>query len=132
MNNQGEIAPITAAEIAKTFGIRVYTVGVGTRGQAPYPFKDAFGRTQYQNMDVKIDEDVLTEISNMTDAKYFRATNNQKLKEIYVEIDKLEKSKIEVKEYSKKQEEYLIFALLAALFILLEVLLRNTYLRTVP
>lgn len=131
VNNQGEIDPLTAAEIAKTFGIRVYTIGVGTMGTAPYPVQTAFG-VQYQNMEVKIDEDVLTQIAQMTDGKYFRATNNQKLVEIYKEIDALEKSKIEVKQYSKKQEEYLFFALAAALLLLLEILLRNTYLRTVP
>ncbi|MFC2129056.1 VWA domain-containing protein, partial [Bacteroidota bacterium] len=96
VNNQGEIAPLTAAELAQTFGIRVYTVGVGTIGTAPYPYQTAFG-TQYQNMEVKIDEDVLKEIALLTDGKYFRATDNQKLVEIYNEIDKLEKTKIEVK-----------------------------------
>jgi Ca-activated chloride channel homolog len=131
VNNQGEIDPITAAEIAKTFGIRVYTVGVGTMGTAPYPVQTPFG-VKYQDMEVKIDEEGLAQIAQMTDGKYFRATNNKKLAEIYTEIDQLEKSKIEVKEYSKKQEEYFLFALAAALFILLEVLLRNTYLRTVP
>lgn len=131
-NNSGEIDPITAAEIARTFGIRVYTVGVGTIGTAPFKVTDPFGRSQIVDQEVKIDEETLTEIAQMTDGAYFRATNNQKLAEIYAEIDKLEKSKIEVKEYSKKQEEYLFFALAAALLILLELILRNTYLRTVP
>jgi len=132
VNNQGEVPPLTAAEIAKTFGIRVYTVGVGTMGQAPYPFTDVFGRKQYQNVDVEIDEDVLTQIAHLTDGKYFRATSNKRLEEVYVEIDKLEKSKIEVKEYSKKIEEYLLFVLFGVVLLLAELLLKNTILRNVP
>lgn len=131
VNNQGEIAPLTAAEIAKTYGIRVYTVGVGTMGQAPYPVQTPFG-TQMQNMDVKIDEEVLREIAGLTGGKYFRATDNSKLKDIYKEIDKLEKSKIEVKEYSKKEEEYFVFALIAVGAVLLEILLKHTIFRSIP
>jgi Ca-activated chloride channel family protein len=131
VNNQGEIAPLTAAQIAQTFGIRVYTVGVGTLGTAPYPFKTAFG-VQYQNIDVKIDEEVLQEIARMTEGRYFRATNNQKLKEIYQEIDQLEKSKIEVREYSRKTEEYLPWAVLAGLILLIELLLRITIFKNNP
>jgi Ca-activated chloride channel family protein len=131
VNNQGEIAPITAAEIAQTFNIRVYTVGVGTIGTAPYPFKTAFG-VQYQNIEVKIDEGVLQEIANMTDGRYFRATNNQKLKEIYQQIDELEKSKIEVREFSRKTEEYLLWALIAGLFLLFEAVLRVTFFKNNP
>ena len=130
-NNAGEIDPITAAEIASTFGIRVYTVGVGSYGMAPYPFQTPFG-IQYQQVEVKIDEETLKKISEITKGKYFRATNNQKLKHIYKEIDKLEKSKIEVKEFSRRQEEYLIFALFAALAVILELLLRYTLLRNIP
>jgi Ca-activated chloride channel family protein len=131
VNNRGAIAPLTAAEIAKTFGTRVYTIGVGSRGMAPYPVQTPFG-TQYQNMEVQIDEDILKEIANMTDGKYFRATNNQKLVEIYQEIDQLEKSKIDVKEFSRKNEEYLFFALIAGSLLLVEILLRNTLLRNIP
>jgi Ca-activated chloride channel family protein len=131
VNNQGEIAPITAAEIAQTFDIRVYTVGVGTIGTAPYPFKTAFG-VQYQNIEVKIDEEVLQEIANMTDGRYFRATNNQKLKEIYQQIDELEKSKIEVREFSRKTEEYLWWALIAGFFLLFEAVLRVTIFKNNP
>jgi len=130
-NNAGEIDPITAAELAKTFGIRVYTVGVGTRGLAPFPFKTAFG-IQRQMIEAEIDEDVLIKISAMTDGKYFRAIDNKSLKEIYTEIDQLEKTKIQVKEYSKKQEEYLPYALLTLLLLFLEILLRNTILRHNP
>ncbi|MCD6347854.1 MAG: VWA domain-containing protein [Bacteroidales bacterium] len=131
VNNQGEIAPLTAAEIAKTFGIRVYTVGVGTRGNAPYPVKTAFG-IQYQNVPVKIDEDVLREIASMTDGQYFRATNNSKLKEIYREIDQLEKSKIEVREISHKTEEYFWLGMIAALLLITEMLLGLTIFRSNP
>ena len=130
-NNMGEIAPITAANLANTFGIRVYTIGVGTRGMAPYPFKTAFG-TRYQNVEVNIDEDMLREIANITGGKYYRATNNQKLKEIYTEIDQLEKSKIDVKKFSKKQEEYFWFAFFAGLFIIFEIFIRNAVLRNIP
>ena len=132
VNNQGEIPPLTAAEIAKTFGVRVYTIGVGSMGQAPYPVTDMFGRKRYQQMDVEIDEDVLTQIAHLTDGKYFRAVNNKRLEEVYKLIDKLEKSKIEVKEYSKKNEEYLKWIALGALLIVVEVLLRHTILRVVP
>ncbi len=130
-NNRGEIAPLTAAELAKSFGIRVYTIGIGTRGTAPYPVQTAFGISM-RNMPVKFDESVLREISNLTGGQYFRATDNHKLKAIYEEIDKLEKSKIEVRQYSTKTEEYLLFALLGALFLVLEIILRNSVLRSIP
>ncbi len=131
MNNRGEIAPVTAAEIAKTFGIRVYTVGVGSLGTAPYPFRTPFG-IQYQNVKVEIDEAVLQEIAGMTGGKYFRATNNQKLKEIYQEIDKMEKSRIDVKEINTKTEEYQRFLALALILLLLEIGLRTTLFRRNP
>jgi len=130
-NNRGEIAPSTAAEIAKTYGVRVYTVAVGTKGTAPYPFQVA-GRTVYQNIPVEIDEQTLTQIAQITGGKYFRATNNKTLKSIYQEIDEMEKTKISVQEYSKKQEEYLPFAMLALLFLFLELLLKYTLLRNIP
>ena len=130
-NNSGEIAPVTAAELARTYGIRVYTVAVGTKGMAPYPFQVA-GRTVYQNIPVEIDEQTLTQIAQITGGKYFRATNNKALKSIYEEIDQMEKTKISVQEYSKKQEEYLPFAAFALLFLFLELLLRHTILRNIP
>lgn len=130
-NNKGDISPLTAAEIAKSFGIRVYTIGVGTNGMAPYPYP--IGNTvQYVNMPVEIDEKTLTQIAGTTNGNYFRATSNSKLKEVYEEIDKLEKTKLSVKEYSKRQEEYRWFALAAFLCILLEVLLRNSILKKIP
>ena len=131
VNNTGEIAPVTAAEIAKTFGIRVYTIGVGTQGEAPYPIPTAFG-VQYQNVPVEIDEQVLKQIASTTGGQYFRATDNSSLKEIYSEIDQLEKTKISVQEFSKKQEEYKNWALLVFALLLIEVLLRNTVLRNIP
>ncbi len=131
VNNVGAIAPLTAAEIAKTFNVRVYTIGVGTIGMAPYPVQTPYG-IQYQNIPVDVDEPMLTKIANMTDGKYFRATNNDKLKAIYKEIDKLEKTKIQVTEFRKHAEEYLPFALLAGLFLLLEILLRYTILKSLP
>lgn len=130
-NNTGEIDPLTAAELAKTFGIRVYTIGVGTKGSAPYPVQTAFG-TRRQMIEVDIDEGTLKRISGMTDGKYFRATDNKSLKAVYEEIDQLEKTKIQVKEYSKKQEEYLPFAIAALALLIFEILLRNTILRHNP
>lgn len=130
-NNRGDIDPITAAEIAKTFGVRVYTIGVGTKGKAPYPFQTAYG-VQYQNVDVVIDEEPLRQIAAITGGDYYRATSNSSLKNIYNEIDKLEKTKFNVKEYSKKNEEYRLFALLALLALVVEFLLRHTLLRRIP
>lgn len=121
VNNRGEIAPATAAGIAKTYGIRVYTIGVGTQGMAPYPVQTPFG-TQYQNMPVEIDEAVLKEIAQTTGGEYFRATDNDKLVQVYGEIDKLEKSKIDVKQFTRKQEKYLIPALIAFFLIALEII----------
>jgi Ca-activated chloride channel homolog len=132
VNTGGSIPPQTAAEIAKTFGIRVYTVGVGTIGMAPYPAKNMFGQTVYQDMEVKIDEDMMRKISAMTDGKYFRATDNAKLEKVYEEIDALEKSKIDVTEFRKKKEEFLPFALAALILLGFEVLLRTTLLRVFP
>ena len=130
-NNRGDISPLTAAEIAKSFGIRVYTIGVGTNGMAPYPYPVG-GTVQYVNMPVEIDEKTLTQIAGTTEGNYFRATSNSKLKEVYEEIDKLEKTKLNVKQYSKKYEAYSIFAFVAALSLLLEMLLHTTVLKKIP
>ncbi len=131
VNNTGIIAPLTAAEIAKTFGVRVYTIGVGSHGTAPYPVKTSFG-TQYRNVEVQIDDALLTDIAKMTGGKYFRATNNKGLNDIYSEIDELEKTKINVAVFSKKHEEYHIFALLALIIFLSEIIGRYTFFRTLP
>ena len=130
-NNRGDISPLTAAEIAKQFGIRIYTIGVGTHGTAPYPMQTYAG-TQYVNVPVEIDEKTLTEIAGTTNGNYFRATSNSKLKEVYQEIDKLEKTKLNVKEFSKREEEYQVFAWIAFFCILLELLLRNSVLKKIP
>lgn len=131
VNNSGSIDPLSAAEIAKIYGIRIYTIGVGTIGVAPYPMQTPFG-VQYQNLEVKIDEEILKQVAEVSGGQYFRATSNRKLEEIYAEIDKLEKSKIDVTEFSRKHEEFLLLALLALAFIILELLLRYTVFRTTP
>ena len=130
-NNAGEITPETAAEMAKTFGIRVYTIGVGTNGTAPFPVQTAFGM-RYQQMPVKIDEDLLRKVATSTGGEYFRATNNEALAAIYAKIDTLEKTKIEKQEFSKKSEEYWRYALLALFLLCAEMFMRHTVLRTIP
>jgi Ca-activated chloride channel homolog len=131
VNNMGSIDPLSSAEIAKLYGVRIYTIGIGTTGVAPYPVQTPFG-IEVRPMEVKIDEDLLRQISKMTDGKYFRATNNTKLRQVYQEIDKLEKSKIDVTEFHKKQEEFYLFAWIALFCITLEIILRNTYFRNTP
>ncbi|HNW49823.1 MAG TPA: VWA domain-containing protein [Prolixibacteraceae bacterium] len=130
-NNRGEIPPLTAAEIAKTFGVRVYTIGVGTIGTAPYPFDTPFG-VRIQDVPVKIDEESLQSIADITGGKYFRATSNDKLKQIYKEIDALEKSKIDVKEFSKKKEEFEPYAIAALLLLITGILLKTSVFRNIP
>lgn len=131
INNTGSLDPMTAAEIAKKFGVRVYTIGVGSMGKAPYPFQTSFG-IQYQNIDVQIDEKLLQEVATTTGGKYFRATNKQKLEEIYNEINKLEKSKIDVTRFQNKKDEYFIFVLVAACLLILEIILRYTIFKKIP
>jgi len=131
-NNGGSIAPLTASEIASSFGVRVYTIGIGTKGMAMTPVAKTERGFHYEQRKVSIDEDLLKEIAANTGGKYFRATDNKTLEEIYTEIDKLEKSKIEVTEYRKKTERFLPFALLAGLLLALELLLRNTLFRSIP
>ena len=130
-NNMGDISPMTAAQIAKSLGIRVYTIGVGTNGTAPYPFVVA-GQTMYQNVPVEIDTKTLATIARKTDGEFYRATNNQKLHEVYQEIDKLEKTKMNVKQYSKRYEAFGMFLLISVFCLLLEILLRNTVLKRIP
>ena len=130
-NNCGDIAPITAAEIAKTFGVRIYTIGVGTNGIVNIPVPTPLG-IQYQQIQSQFDAKSLQNIANLTGGKYYNATDNTKLRQIYQEIDKLEKTKISVQQYSKKEEQFYIFSLLAFLFLLLEILLRNTIFRRIP
>lgn len=131
VNNSGSVDPMSAAEMAKMFGIRVYTVGIGTMGMAPYPVQTPYG-IQLQQMKVQIDEELLQKIATITGGQYFRADNNNKLKAIYKEIDQLERSKIDVQEFKKKHESYLIFALAAFLLFALETTLRYLYFKRIP
>ncbi len=132
VNNRGDVGPVTAAELAEGYGIRVYTIGVGTKGNAPIPVQDMFGRTVTRDMPVEIDEDVLQKIAVTTGGAYFRATDNNKLRAIYQQIDELEKTRLDVKHFSKKKEEYFPFLLAAMLMLLVEVGLRYTIFRTIP
>jgi len=131
-NNAGEIDPITAAQIASTFNIRVYTIGAGTRGTALYPVNDPLFGKRYVPMRVEIDEDLLKRIANITGGKYFRATDENKLREIYREIGELEKTKIEVKEFTKYKELYINYAGLALALLIFEIFISQTYLRKLP
>ena len=130
-NNRGDISPMTAAEIAKSLGIRVYTIGVGTNNVAPYPMPVA-GGVQYVNIPVEIDTKTLSEIAVATEGDFYRATNTKELRKIYKEIDQLEKSKLNVKKFSKKYEAYQPFAIVAVLSLLFEILLRITIFRRIP
>ncbi|MCB9448783.1 MAG: VWA domain-containing protein [Flavobacteriales bacterium] len=133
VNNQGSIAPATAAELAETMGIRVYTIGVGSEGVALSPTgKLPNGKYTYDYMKVDIDEAVLNQISSLTGGQYFRATDNNKLRSIYQQIDKLEKSKIQVTEFSRKGEEFLPFALIGLTLLMLDFLLRKSLLKSIP
>ncbi len=131
VNNRGSIDPLTAAGIAQTFNIRVYTIGVGTTGMAPYPVQTPFG-IQYQNIPAEIDEGLLQKIADMTGGKYFRATDNRTLKDIYNEIDRLEKTKIEVTQFRRHKEEFYTAGMFAGLFLLLELLFGQTLFRKLP
>jgi len=131
INNRGSVDPLTAAEMARLFGIRVYSVGVGSIGMAPYPIQTPYGK-RHQLVEVKIDEQLLREISHITDGKYFRATTNEKLRAIYQEIDQMEKTKIDVTEYKSRVDEFRPLALLALIFLLAEIVLRYTVFRTLP
>ncbi len=131
VNNQGEIAPITAAEITKSYGIRVYTVGIGTHGTAPFPVQTPFG-IRMQDMKVEIDEDVLTEIAEITGGKYFRATDGKGLAQVYEQIDQLEKTKFEVIETTKKKEEFVRYALWALVLLAVDMVLKSTLFRSIP
>lgn len=131
VNNMGSVDPLTAADMAEMYDIRVYTVGVGTRGLAPYPFQTPFG-IQYQNVEVQIDEELLTNIASSTGGKYFRATNQNKLKEIFKEIDRLEKTKIEVLSFEHKADEYKIWIWIALSLLALEIIFRLFVFKTIP
>ena len=129
-NNCGDIDPMTAAEIAHTFGIRVYAIGVGSKGEARIPYQTPIG-TQYTTVSGQFDENTLRQIAATTDGQYFRATDNATLKAIYQEIDQMEKTKIRVREFSKKSENFAPYLWAAAICLLLEILLRFFVLRTI-
>ena len=132
VNNRGEIAPVMAAEIAKEQGIRVYTIGVGSRGTAPTPAIDMFGNMTFVQAKVEIDEKTLQEIADATGGRYFRATDNEKLRAIYDEINRLEKSKVEVADFTTYTEEYLRWVLAALALLAAEFLIRTLILKRIP
>ncbi len=132
VNNAGKIAPLTAAEAAQALGVKVYTIGVGTQGQAPVPTVDLFGRRVYQMQPVEIDEETLQEIARRTDGKYYRADNAARFEAIYAEIDKLEKTEADVKKYAQHQELFGWFITPGLALLLLEVLLLHTIWRRLP
>ena len=130
-NNRGQISPLTAADLARSYGIRVYTIGVGTQGVAPTPVQTPFGM-KIQNVEVDIDEKTLKEIASITGGQYFRAEDNKSLSNIYKEIDEMEKYLIKVQNVTRKKELYLPFALIALSLIFIELILRRTWLRSIP
>jgi len=131
-NNAGKISPLTAAEAASSLGVKVYTIGAGTKGLAPFPVADFFGRTVYQKVKIDIDEDTLKEIAEKTKAKYFRATDTESLKKIYQEINKMEKTSIEERGYSQYRELFSLFLIPGLLLLLGEIILTNTVVRRFP
>lgn len=131
-NNTGMVAPVTASEIARQLGIKVYTIGIGTNGTAPYPMENEFGRIVYQPMPVVIDETTLRTIASNTGGKYFRATGNNVLKEIFAEIDQLEKTRMDLRNFSSVEDDYMPWAIAALSLFGFAVLLRYTVLRTTP
>lgn len=131
-NNTGNISPVTAGDAARALGIKVYTIGAGTKGLAPYPARDFFGNIVYQNIKVEIDEDLLREISNKTGGKYFRATDTESLKKIYQEIDKMEKTPLDQSGYLEYKELFPMFLYVGMILLICEVVLWNTIFRTIP
>ena len=132
VNNRGQISPLMAAEIARDMGIKVYTIGVGTRGRAPYPAVDMFGNKTTVMADVEIDEELLREISSMTGGKYYRAVNDEALREIYAEINELETSKVQVTNYKTYEELFLMWVVLGLLCLGLEFLFDKVVLNRLP
>ena len=125
VNNQGSVDPLSAAEICKLYGIRLYTIGVGSLGKAPYPFRDQMGRVHYQNIDVEIDEPLMRQMAGLTDdGRYFRATNKKALQEIFSQIDEMEKSRIDVTQYAQTKDEQGPWLWLALVALLAELLMR--------
>ena len=132
VNNRGQISPIMAAEIARDMGIKVYTIGVGTKGQAPMPAVDMFGNQTYVMADVEIDEELLRKIANTTGGEYFRAVDNEALKQIYSQIDEMEKSEVQITHYTSYEELYLGWLLLGLLLLVAEFIVERIVLNRIP
>ena len=132
VNNSGSMSPLMAADIAKNMGIKVYTIGVGRRGQAPTPVMDAFGNVGLAMMNVEIDEELLREISSLTGGKYFRAENAEALTKIYDEIDQMEKSKVEINDYISYEELYLGWLVWGLILLIAELLISRVVLNRLP
>jgi len=132
VNNRGELDPITASYAAQALDVKIYTIGMGKQGQALYPVDDPIRGRRYVPMEVKIDEKTLTQIADNTGGKYFRATNEKKLEEIFAEIGELEKTKIEVKEFNRYSELFMWLVIPALTLLMIEILLTNTYFRKIP
>jgi Ca-activated chloride channel family protein len=131
-NNAGKVQPLTAAEAAKALGIRIYTIGAGTEGEAPFPLQNAFGRTVYRNVLVKFDEKTLSEIATITNGQYFRATDTDSLRKIFSEIDKMEKTKVEVERTAQYRDLFQYVLIPGIACLLLEILLSQTVWRRLP
>jgi len=131
-NNAGKVQPLTAAEAAKALGIRIYTIGAGTEGEAPFPLQNAFGRTVYRNVLVKFDEKTLGEIASITNGQYFRATDTNSLRKIFAEIDKMEKTKVEVERTAQYRDLFYYVLIPGIACLLLEILLSQTVWRRLP
>ncbi|MDR9416105.1 MAG: VWA domain-containing protein [Gracilimonas sp.] len=127
-NNAGEVDPVTAADLASTYGIKIYTIGAGTRGTAPYPIQDPIFGRRYQNVQVNIDEDMLTRVAEITNGRYFRATDSQELQNIYTEIDELEKTEVEELIYTDYEDLYERYLALALGFFVISFILKKTVL----
>lgn len=131
-NNTGVVAPISAAEVAKEMGVKIYTIGIGTNGMAPYPVRNILGQIEFQNQKVEIDENTLQTIADLTGGKYFRATDNRALEQVFAEIDALEKTRMDVKMFSHTEDNYMLWAWLAFGLFAFELVLRYLFLRQIP
>ena len=132
ISNAGKISPLTAAEAAKAMGVKIYTIGVGTKGFVPYPVKTPWGETVYENVKIELDEETLTRIAGITGGKYFRATDTKSLEEIYREIDKLEKTPVEETGFQHFEELFPNFLIFAVIFLIMEMIMSNTIARKIP
>lgn len=132
VNNAGTVSPDAAAELAKTLGVKVYTIGAGTKGLAPYPATDMFGRTVYQPVQIEVDDEGLTRVAQTTGGQYFRATDTESLRQIYQQIDQMEKMEIEQPKFMVYREWYAALVIPAVLLLIAEISLGQTWLRVLP